>query len=208
MMCLLGSLTKKRTINPINPIINRRVKNRPKPSRNRHNLYYSPLSFFVFNRYRFMELYYKSNEVVRKDRTIPPRTETVVIYLPDIRSCVPTRLEWDALTVSYKQKLESVMAKSPSGAGSSGSSKTSSSNRKANDSKTVAGDATVKTEVTLEPGAVEELSTQLPGDVAVQDTAEANDGGAHTDDQAAKHKALHNLSSFSLSVLLTSIKFI
>lgn len=139
-----------------------------------------------------MELYYKSNEVVRKDRTIPPRTETVVIYLPDIRSCVPTRLEWDALTVSYKQKLESVMAKSQGGAGSSGSSKTSSSNKKANDSKTVAGDATVKSEVV--PDAGDEVSTQLSGDAAAAYASE--DAGKNTDDPAAKHKALHNLSSF------------
>lgn len=142
-----------------------------------------------------MELYYKSNEVVRKDRTIPPRTETVVIYLPDIRSCVPTRLEWDALTASYKQKLESVMAKSQGGAGSSGSSKTSSSNKKVNDRKSVAaGDAAIKNEV---PDAGEEVSTPLPGDAAAPDAAEANeDVGKSTDDQAAKHKALHNLCSF------------
>lgn len=59
-----------------------------------------------------MELYYRRSESVRKGRTIPARVETVVIYLPDVRSCVPTRLEWDALNVSYKQKLEQVTRRS------------------------------------------------------------------------------------------------
>lgn len=59
-----------------------------------------------------MELYYRRSESVRKGRTIPARVETVVIYLPDVRSCVPTRLEWDALNVSYKQKLEQVIRRS------------------------------------------------------------------------------------------------
>lgn len=70
------------------------------------------LSTFCSYRYRFVELYYRRSESVRKGRTIPARVETVVIYLPDVRSCVPTRLEWDALNVSYKHKLEQVTRRS------------------------------------------------------------------------------------------------
>lgn len=56
-----------------------------------------------------MELYYRRLETVRKGQTIPAQTETVVIYLPDVRSCVPTRIEWDALNVSYRRQLENVL---------------------------------------------------------------------------------------------------
>lgn len=53
-----------------------------------------------------MELYYRRVETVRKGRTIPARTQTVVIFLPDVRSCLPTRLEWDDLSIKYKKHLE------------------------------------------------------------------------------------------------------
>lgn len=53
-----------------------------------------------------MELYYKRVESVRKGRVHPARTQTVVIFLPDVRSCLPTRLEWDELSLKYKKHLE------------------------------------------------------------------------------------------------------
>lgn len=43
---------------------------------------------------------------MRKGRTAPARTQTVVIFLPDVRSCLPTRLEWDELNIKYKRFLE------------------------------------------------------------------------------------------------------
>lgn len=53
-----------------------------------------------------MELYYKRVESVRKGRVHPARTQTVVIFLPDVRSCLPTRFEWDELTLKYKKRLD------------------------------------------------------------------------------------------------------
>lgn len=53
-----------------------------------------------------MELYYRRVESVRKGRTVPARTQTVVIFLPDVRSCLPTRFEWDELSIKYKKHLE------------------------------------------------------------------------------------------------------
>lgn len=53
-----------------------------------------------------MELYYKRVESVRKGRVHPARTQTVVVFLPDVRSCLPTRFEWDELTLKYKKRLE------------------------------------------------------------------------------------------------------
>jgi hypothetical protein len=37
---------------------------------------------------------------------VPARVETVVLFLPDVWSCVPTRLEWDGLHLNYKKQLE------------------------------------------------------------------------------------------------------
>lgn len=72
------------------------------------------LSFVTF-RYRFVELYYRRGESVRKGRTIPARTQTVVIFLPDVRSCLPTRAEWDELGVKYKNHLDLKMQKNIDG---------------------------------------------------------------------------------------------
>lgn len=79
-----------------------------------------------------MELYYRRSKV--KGRTFPTRVETVVIYLPDVRSCVPTRIEWDNLHASYKAKMEFVIKQESEGriistgsGGSDGGGDTSSS---------------------------------------------------------------------------------
>ncbi|EEZ98940.2 cell division cycle and apoptosis regulator protein 1 [Tribolium castaneum] len=56
--------------------------------------------------YRFVELYYRRSESTHKGRAVPARVETVVLFLPDVWSCVPTRLEWDGLHQSYRKQLE------------------------------------------------------------------------------------------------------
>ncbi|XP_023220932.1 cell division cycle and apoptosis regulator protein 1-like isoform X3 [Centruroides sculpturatus] len=56
--------------------------------------------------YRFVEIYYHRGESAHKGRVVPARVETVVIFLPDVWSCLPTRLEWDGLTNSYKKQLQ------------------------------------------------------------------------------------------------------
>ncbi|CAH0558664.1 unnamed protein product [Brassicogethes aeneus] len=56
--------------------------------------------------YRFVELYYRRAESTHKGNYVAARVETVVLFLPDVWSCLPTRLEWDELQLSYKQKLE------------------------------------------------------------------------------------------------------
>lgn len=62
-----------------------------------------------------MELYYKRVESVRKGRVHPARTQTVVVFLPDVRSCLPTRFEWDELTIKYKKRLEMKLQSDHSG---------------------------------------------------------------------------------------------
>ncbi|XP_023715067.1 cell division cycle and apoptosis regulator protein 1 isoform X3 [Cryptotermes secundus] len=56
--------------------------------------------------YRFLEIYYRRGESTHKGRVVPARVETVVLFLPDVWSCVPTRLEWDGLHLNYKKQLE------------------------------------------------------------------------------------------------------
>lgn len=58
------------------------------------------------DRYRFLEIYYRRGESTHKGRLVPARVETVVLFLPDVWSCVPTRLEWDGLHLNYKKQLE------------------------------------------------------------------------------------------------------
>ncbi|XP_043785229.1 cell division cycle and apoptosis regulator protein 1-like [Apis laboriosa] len=57
--------------------------------------------------YRFLELYYRRAETTHKSgRVVPSRVETVILFLPDVWSCVPIKLEWDGLQLSYKKQLE------------------------------------------------------------------------------------------------------
>lgn len=53
-----------------------------------------------------MELYYRRSESTHKGRQYPARVETVVLFLPDVWSCLPTRLEWDGLQRGYRGALE------------------------------------------------------------------------------------------------------
>lgn len=72
--------------------------------------------------YRFLELYYHRSESIYKGKTIPGRVETVVIYLPDINSCMPTRMEWTQLQDNYKMKLEQIILNNQANCNSSSSS--------------------------------------------------------------------------------------
>nr|XP_032825106.1 cell division cycle and apoptosis regulator protein 1 isoform X3 [Petromyzon marinus] len=55
--------------------------------------------------YRFAEIRYHRPEELHKGRKVAARVETVVIFLPDVWHCTPTRLEWEALSRGYKQQL-------------------------------------------------------------------------------------------------------
>lgn len=46
---------------------------------------------------------------------IPARTETVVIFLPDVSSCLPNRLEYDQLRQDYKLACEKFVNPDPDG---------------------------------------------------------------------------------------------
>lgn len=80
-----------------------------------------------------MELYYRRVECVRKGRIIPAKTQTVVIFLPDVRSCLPTRVEWDELAIKYKQRLDFELKKQSNG-GSDDSESMKKDSSKADDS--------------------------------------------------------------------------
>ena len=53
-------------------------------------------------RYRFAEIRYLRAE----SRDKPARVETVVLFLPDVWRCAPTRLDWMNLQKAYAQKLQ------------------------------------------------------------------------------------------------------
>ncbi|XP_038629415.1 cell division cycle and apoptosis regulator protein 1 isoform X1 [Scyliorhinus canicula] len=55
--------------------------------------------------YRFAEIRYHRPEEHHKGRTVPAHVETVVIFLPDVWHCLPTRSEWEVLSRGYKQQL-------------------------------------------------------------------------------------------------------
>ncbi|XP_066156460.1 cell division cycle and apoptosis regulator protein 1-like isoform X1 [Euwallacea fornicatus] len=59
--------------------------------------------------YRFVELYYRRGESTHKGKTVPARVETVVIFLPDVWSCLPTRAEWGEVQQNYRKHLEKIL---------------------------------------------------------------------------------------------------
>ena len=61
---------------------------------------------FFQRRYRFAEIRYYRAEEVRKGRTVPARVETVVLFLPDVWSCSPTRLDWQATVSRFQSELQ------------------------------------------------------------------------------------------------------
>ena len=66
----------------------------------------SPLSA----RYRFAEIRYHRPEEMHKGRLVPARVETVVLFLPDVWSCMPSRLDWQSLQTTYRQQLAEKLA--------------------------------------------------------------------------------------------------
>ena len=58
------------------------------------------------HRYRFAEICYHRPAEVHKGRQVAARNETVVIFLPDVWSCSPSRLEWENMQAAYKKALE------------------------------------------------------------------------------------------------------
>ncbi|XP_030626821.1 cell division cycle and apoptosis regulator protein 1 [Chanos chanos] len=55
--------------------------------------------------YRFAEIRYHRPEETHKGRTVPAHVETVVLFLPDVWHCLPTRSEWEALSRGLKEQL-------------------------------------------------------------------------------------------------------
>uniref|UniRef100_W5K1E6 Cell division cycle and apoptosis regulator protein 1 n=1 Tax=Astyanax mexicanus TaxID=7994 RepID=W5K1E6_ASTMX len=55
--------------------------------------------------YRFAEIRYHRPEETHKGRTVPAHVETVVLFLPDVWHCLPTRSEWEGLSRGLKEQL-------------------------------------------------------------------------------------------------------
>jgi len=57
-------------------------------------------------RYRFTEICYFRTEETRKGRIIPAHVETVVIFLPDVWTCVPPLLDWPQILTNYRKQMD------------------------------------------------------------------------------------------------------
>ncbi|XP_023678342.1 cell division cycle and apoptosis regulator protein 1 [Paramormyrops kingsleyae] len=55
--------------------------------------------------YRFAEIRYHRPEETHKGRTVGAHVETVVLFLPDVWHCLPTRSEWEGLSRGLKEQL-------------------------------------------------------------------------------------------------------
>lgn len=55
--------------------------------------------------YRFAEIRYHRPEESHKGRTVPAHVETVVLFLPDVWHCLPTRSEWEVLSRRLREQL-------------------------------------------------------------------------------------------------------
>ncbi|XP_056018818.1 cell division cycle and apoptosis regulator protein 1-like isoform X3 [Ostrea edulis] len=60
--------------------------------------------------YQFAEVRYLRQEEMHKGKLVPAHVETTVIFLPDVWSCNPTRLEWATLQAAYKKQLQKKVA--------------------------------------------------------------------------------------------------
>lgn len=67
-------------------------------------------SMMNFIRYRFVEIYYHRPKSTHKGKQIPARVETVVVYVPDVWSVMPSCLEWDELQCSMKKQMDSKLS--------------------------------------------------------------------------------------------------
>lgn len=86
-----------------------------------------------------MELYYHRRET--------GRVNTVVVYMPDVRSCIPTAEEWLVLKGQYKMALQRVLDQNDN------FSKASNSNADSSDQKTPEKDTSDNAEKVIEtPG--------------------------------------------------------
>ncbi|KAM6956273.1 cell division cycle and apoptosis regulator protein 1-like [Aplochiton taeniatus] len=55
--------------------------------------------------YRFAEIRYHRPEETHKGRTVPAHVETVVLFLPDVWHCLPTRSEWEGVSRGLREQL-------------------------------------------------------------------------------------------------------
>uniref|UniRef100_A0A182KEF5 SAP domain-containing protein n=1 Tax=Anopheles christyi TaxID=43041 RepID=A0A182KEF5_9DIPT len=64
--------------------------------------------------YRFVDIYYRRTESYHKGRLIPPRVETVVIFLPRMSACIPSESQWEKTQRNYQLQLERLLTSSNS----------------------------------------------------------------------------------------------
>ncbi|XP_037805518.1 cell division cycle and apoptosis regulator protein 1-like isoform X2 [Lucilia sericata] len=101
--------------------------------------------------YRFVELYYHRTEYKNMEKDGPPRVETVVIYLPDVHSCMPSIEEWQTLTQVYKTAADDVIARRAALVAAAAAANVTEDNDKTNDVE-MADDSALADDSAMEGG--------------------------------------------------------
>ena len=60
----------------------------------------------LHHRYRFAEIHYLRPETTHKGKQVAARVESVVVFMPDVWMCSPTRLDYTGLQAAYAKRLQ------------------------------------------------------------------------------------------------------
>lgn len=151
----------------------------------------STILHLFINRYRFVELKYRRSEQNKKDggdnSIKPARIENVVIFLPDIHSCMPNRTEWDGIQQQYKKALEKLLTEPEQDS----SAEAASTADKVDESK-------------KDEAVTADNSSKIAEDTEIVDAAagvpdSVSTSGAVDDDGAKKDLSIVNLASLTKS---------
>ena len=157
---------------------------------------FCPPSFICSYRYRFLELKYRRTEQIKGEGiTKPARFETVVIFLPDIYSCMPNRSEWDTLQQQYKEACEKFLSDSDS---DDDVQIISGDEEKSNSQDVVVGADVVSVDNSSSVKGVQQLAENSTSSLPV-DTAEM------TEEAAAQHEEKGADESAMLIVIVATV---
>ncbi|XP_065366379.1 cell division cycle and apoptosis regulator protein 1-like isoform X2 [Calliphora vicina] len=140
--------------------------------------------------YRFVELYYHRTEYKNMEKDGPPRVETVVIYLPDVHSCMPSIEEWQTLTQVYKVAADDVIARRTALVAAAAANATED-----NDKTT---DVAMADDSTLADDGAEENPADNDDSASVNNDDEEGDG-EHQGDEEAEEKMDDSTASADVS---------
>ncbi|XP_046802057.1 cell division cycle and apoptosis regulator protein 1-like [Lucilia cuprina] len=135
--------------------------------------------------YRFVELYYHRTEYKNMEKDGPPRVETVVIYLPDVHSCMPSIEEWQTLTQVYKTAADDVIARRAALVAAAAAANVTEDNDKTNDVE-MADNSALADDSAMEGGDDENPHKDEESTVQNNDEEDVEEEHANEDDSEEK----------------------